>query len=66
MKRLAIILLVTGTMAASCNKLDESASSLITSSQFYKTKADAIAAVAAVYSTLNTDAAGDFRCMAGI
>ncbi|ACU62745.1 RagB/SusD family nutrient uptake outer membrane protein [Chitinophaga pinensis] len=60
MKRLAIILLVTGTMAASCNKLDESASSLITSSQFYKTKADAIAAVAAVYSTLNTDAAGDF------
>ena len=60
MKRLAIILLSTGIIGASCNKLDESPSSLITAAQFYKTRADAIAAVSAIYSTTNTDAAGDF------
>ncbi|WP_261387882.1 hypothetical protein [Chitinophaga pinensis] len=60
MKRLAIILLLTGIIGVSCNKLDESPSSLITATQFYKTKADAIAAVSAIYSTTNTDAAGDF------
>lgn len=46
--------------AAACNKLEEDPNSIVTASQFYKTKSDAISAVAAVYSTLNTDAAGDF------
>jgi hypothetical protein len=46
--------------AAACNKLEEDPNSLVTASQFYKTQSDAISAVAAVYSTLNTDAAGDF------
>ncbi len=44
----------------SCKKLDESPSSLIVSSQFYKTSADAASAVNAVYSTLNSDPNGDF------
>ncbi len=44
----------------SCNKLVERPSALITNSQFYKTQSDAVTAVSAVYSTLNTDAAGDF------
>lgn len=44
----------------SCNKLDENPDSIITVSQFYKTQSDAISAVSAVYSALNTDAAGDF------
>lgn len=60
MTRLYPILLIAGALIASCNKLDESPSSLITASQFYKTQADALAAVSAIYSTLNTDAAGDF------
>lgn len=60
MKRLYTILLIAGGLVVSCNKLDESPSSLITASQFYKTQADAVAAVSAVYSALNTDAAGDF------
>jgi hypothetical protein len=60
MKRLYTILLIAGSLVVSCNKLDESPSSLITASQFYKTQADAVAAVSAVYSALNTDAAGDF------
>lgn len=60
MKRLYTILLITGSFAMSCNKLDESPSSLITAPQFYRTQADATAAVSAVYSALNTDAAGDF------
>jgi len=56
MKKLSILLL----LFVSCNKLDENPDSLITVSQFYKTQSDAISAVSAVYSTLNTDAAGDF------
>jgi hypothetical protein len=40
--------------------LVENPDSIVTSSQFYKTQSDAIAAVNAVYSTLNTDAANDF------
>ncbi|HKO82022.1 MAG TPA: RagB/SusD family nutrient uptake outer membrane protein [Chitinophagaceae bacterium] len=44
----------------SCNKLKEDPDSIIVASQFYKTQADAIAAVAAVYSSLNSDPAGDF------
>lgn len=56
MKRLSILFL----LFVSCNKLDENPDSIITVSQFYKTQSDAISAVSAVYSTLNTDAAGDF------
>ncbi|MBZ5856090.1 RagB/SusD family nutrient uptake outer membrane protein [Flavihumibacter profundi] len=44
----------------SCNKLTEEPSSIIVSDQFYKTQSDAVAAVSAVYSTLNSDPAGDF------
>ncbi|RFM28188.1 RagB/SusD family nutrient uptake outer membrane protein [Deminuibacter soli] len=47
-------------IAGACNKLTENPSSVIVSSQFYKTPADAVAAVNAVYSTLNSDPAGDF------
>jgi hypothetical protein len=60
MNKLAISLLAAGTILISCNKLVEEPTSIITNSQFYKTQADAISAVNAVYSTLNTDAAGDF------
>ncbi len=44
----------------SCTKLEESPNSVIVSSQFYKTSADAVAAVNAVYNTLNSDPLGDF------
>jgi starch-binding outer membrane protein, SusD/RagB family len=56
MKRLSVLIL----LFVSCNKLDENPDSIITVSQFYKTQSDAISAVSAVYSTLNSDAAGDF------
>lgn len=46
--------------AAACNKLEEDPNSIVTASQFYKTQSDAVSAVAAVYSSLNSDAAGDF------
>lgn len=59
MKQL-LILSLAGVLFFSCNKLDESPSSIVTASQFYKTQADAVAAVAAVYSTLNSDPANDF------
>ena len=52
--------LFLSTLFLSCNKLQENPSSAIVSSQFYKTQADALAAVSAVYSTLNSDPAGDF------
>lgn len=57
-----IIVLVTGIAIAltSCNKLTENPKSVIVSSQFYKTTSDATSAVNAVYSTLNSDPAGDF------
>jgi hypothetical protein len=48
------------TIVTSCKKLDENPDSIITSTQFYKTQADAISAVNSVYSTLNSDPAGDF------
>jgi len=57
---------LTGLFAAaigtqfSCNKLTENPDSIIVSSQFYKTASDATSAVSAVYSTLNSDPAGDF------
>ena len=44
----------------SCNKLTENPDSIIVTSQFYKTSSDALSAVTAVYSTLNSDPAGDF------
>src|ERR1700744_3636069 len=57
-----IILLVAGAAVAltSCNKLTENPKSVIVSSQFYQTTSDATSAVNAVYSTLNSDPAGDF------
>ena len=55
-----IALTVVAGFIVSCNKLVEDPDSIITSSQFYKTSSDAVAAVNAVYSTLNTDAAADF------
>lgn len=58
-KKIYIPVLIT-LISVSCNKLVEDPESVITAPQFYKTPSDAIAAVNAVYSTLNTDAAGDF------
>ena len=49
---------IVGMLA--CNKLVENPSSTITATQFYQTQSDAVAAVNAVYNTLNSDAAGDF------
>ncbi|HEY1215980.1 MAG TPA: RagB/SusD family nutrient uptake outer membrane protein, partial [Bryobacteraceae bacterium] len=43
-----------------CNKLVEKPAGTVVASQFYKTQADAVAAVNAVYTTLNSDPAGDF------
>ncbi len=60
MKKIAFLFLSAGIIFFSCNKLVEDPDSIIVNSQFYKTQADAIASVNAVYSTLNTDAAGDF------
>jgi starch-binding outer membrane protein, SusD/RagB family len=51
--------LALGTLI-SCNKLTENPNSIIVSSQFYKTTSDAVSAVNAVYSTLNSDPAADF------
>ena len=60
MQRIYILLLLAGGLSVSCNKLREDPNSLITTSQFYKTESDARAAVAAAYSTLNSDPAADF------
>lgn len=46
-------------MLASCTKLSENPSSIVVSDQFYKTQADAIAAVNGIYNALNSSA-GDF------
>lgn len=59
MKRIIYVSVVAGFLF-SCNKLTEDPASLTVTSQFYKTSADALAAVSAVYSTLNSDPAGDF------
>ncbi len=59
MKKIFILFISAGIFF-SCNKLVEAPDSIITNSQFYKTPSDAIAAVNAAYSTLNTDAAADF------
>ncbi|WP_216848923.1 RagB/SusD family nutrient uptake outer membrane protein [Pedobacter sp. L105] len=52
------ILLLIAFSAASCAKLDENPRSFIPSDQFYKTQADAVAAVNAVYSLLNAGSTG--------
>jgi hypothetical protein len=54
------LLIFSLLFAAACNKLEEDPNALVTASQFYKTQSDAVSAVSAVYSTLNTDAAADF------
>jgi len=54
---LAFVGIVT---VVACNKLAEKPVGTIVSGQFYKTQADAVAAVNAVYTTLNSDPAGDF------
>jgi len=59
MKRLFISSIAAGALFASCNKLVEDPKSLITSSQFYKTQADAVAAVNSVYARLKGPAVGD-------
>jgi hypothetical protein len=56
----AIALLIGTGSLLSCNKLTEDPNSIIVSAQFYKTPSDAAAAVSAVYSSLNSDPAGDF------
>ncbi|MCW3116832.1 MAG: RagB/SusD protein [Chitinophagaceae bacterium] len=54
-----LVIIIAGSLIA-CNKLTEDPDSIIVASQFYKTQADAVAAVTAVYSSLNSDPAGDF------
>lgn len=44
----------------SCSKLSEKPASVIVSNQFYTNSSDAVAAVNAVYNTLNSDPLGDF------
>lgn len=59
MKKILAVTLFS-TALWSCNKLVEEPDSIITGAQFYKTSSDAVAAVNAVYSVLNSDPAGDF------
>ncbi len=60
MKKILFIITSAGAIFISCNKLVEDPSSIITTAQFYRTQSDAVAAVNAVYSTLNTDPVADF------
>src|SRR5258705_11718460 len=63
MKRIivvSVVVVVAASWLLSCNKLTEDPASVTVAGQFYKTSADALAAVSAVYSTLNSDPAGDF------
>ena len=63
MKRIiiTIALSISGiVLITSCNKLAENPEGVLTSTNFFKTQNDAIAAVTAVYSTLSTDALNDF------
>jgi len=55
-----LITVTTAVAFISCKKLTENPSSVIVSSQFYKTASDATSAVNAAYSSLNSDPAGDF------
>jgi len=64
MKKSSLILTISFLTAAgiitSCNKLTEKPNSVVVASQYYKTAADATAAVTAAYNSLNSDPAGDF------
>ena len=52
---------ITGiALITACNKLDENPLGSLTTTNFYKTQSDAVAAVTAVYSTLTTDILNDF------
>ncbi len=55
-----LFFLLAACALISCKKLTEDPKSIIVSDQFYKTPNDAISAVTAVYSSLNTDPGGDF------
>jgi starch-binding outer membrane protein, SusD/RagB family len=55
-----VLIIFSGLIFISCTKLSENPDSVIVSSQFYKTSSDAVAAVTAVYNTLNSDPLGDF------
>lgn len=49
-----LLLLITGLLLlTSCEKLSEEPAALLTTEQFYKTQADAVAAVTSVYNALN-------------
>lgn len=54
MKKILIIAAISIT-AFSCKKLDEAPTAFVVKEQFYKTQADAVAGVTAVYATLTTD-----------
>ncbi len=54
------LFLITVALLLSCNKLKEEPLGNLTPGSFYKTQADAVAAVTAVYSTLTTDVNNDF------
>jgi len=63
MKRILIAsakIMVGAALLSSCNKLTESPQGTLTTDNYYKTQADAISAVTAVYSTLSTDINNDF------
>ncbi len=60
MKRAYILIFAAAGSLLSCNKLAETPNSIIVTSQFYKTASDAVSAVNAVYSTLDSDPASDF------
>src|ERR1700744_1344898 len=59
MKKSGLILIAIFALF-SCNKLTEDPRSIVVAGQFYQTQNDAISAVTAVYSSLNTDPGGDF------
>jgi len=63
MKKILIapaILVLGMSWLSSCNKLTETPKGSLTTTNFYQTQSDAIAAVTAVYSTLSTDVNNDF------
>lgn len=56
----SVFIISIPALLASCNKLVEKPASVISEGQFYKTSSDAIAAVNAVYNSLNSDPLADF------
>jgi starch-binding outer membrane protein, SusD/RagB family len=64
MKKIVSITLAAAAVGmvlfTSCNKLSESPQGSLLPSEFFKTQADAVAAVTATYSTLSTDINNDF------